>query len=133
MVTQVIIKGTTIRKYITFQVAQTLVQSMVMSHLDYGNSLLYGISEHLLTKLQRVQNAAGRVILEYTKYDHITPGLVKLHWLPIKYRILFKITMITYKAISNNQPKYLQQHVVIAYVICLIRDYCYRYFIMTNW
>ena len=101
-----------IRRYITFQVAQTLVQSMVMSHLDYGNSLLYGISEHLLTKLQRVQNAAARVILGYTKYDHITPGLVKLHWLPIKYRILFKIAMITYKVLSTNQPKYLRQLLV---------------------
>ena len=66
-----------------------------MSHLDYGNSLLYGISEQLLTKLQRVQNAAARVILGYAKHDHITPGLIELHWLPIRFRISFKITITT--------------------------------------
>lgn len=56
-----------IRKYVTREVAQTLIQSMVISHLDYGNSLLYGISVKLIKQLQRVQNAAARIILGYRK------------------------------------------------------------------
>ena len=102
-----------IRKYITTKVAQTLIQSMVISHIDYGNSLLYGISEQLLTKLQRVQNAAARVIRGYTKYDHISKGLMQLHWLPIRYRINVKIAVITYKVLSTNQPQYLRDLLVI--------------------
>ena len=102
-----------IRKFITTEVAQTLVQSMVISQLDYGNSLLYGISEHLLSKLQRVQNAAARIILGYRKYDHISSGLILLHWLPIKFRIKFKIALITYKVLSTNQPEYLRDLLVV--------------------
>ena len=97
-----------IRRYISTKVTQTLIQSMVMSHLDYGNSLLYGISEQLLSKLQRVQNAAARIVLGYNKRDHISEGLMQLHWLPIRYRIKFKIAMITYKVLSTNQPQYLR-------------------------
>lgn len=102
-----------IRKYITLEVAQTLVQSLVISHLDYGNGLLYGISEQLLTKLQRVQNAAARIILGYKKYDHISKGLIQLHWLPIRFRIKFKIAMITYKVLTTNQPQYLRDLLII--------------------
>ena len=102
-----------IRKYISTEVARTLIQSMVISHLDYGNSLLYGISDKLLAKLQRIQNAAARLILGYRKYDRITKGLFKLHWLPIRFRIKFKIAMITYKVLTTNQPQYLRDLLVV--------------------
>ncbi len=96
------------RKYITTQVAQTLVQSAVISHIDYANSLLYGINEYLLDKLQRAQNAAARLILGLKKYDNISAGLIKLHWLPIRHRIKFKIATITFKVLSTNEPIYLR-------------------------
>ena len=102
-----------IRRYITTNVAQTLIQSMVISHLHYGNSLLYGISQHLLTKLQLVQNAAARIILGYRKYDHISEGLMKLHWLPVRDRIKFKIAIITLKVLSTNQHRYLRDLLVV--------------------
>ena len=102
-----------IRKYITTEASQTLIQSMVVSHLDYGNSLLYGISDKLLAKLQRIQNAAARTILGYRKYDRISKGLFKLHWLPIRYRIKFKIAMITYKVLTTNHPQYLRDLLVL--------------------
>ena len=97
-----------IRKYLTVEAAKTLVHAMVTSHLDYSNSLLFGISNELLDRLQRVQNAAARVVLQIRKYDHITEGLKTLHWLPIKSRIVFKIAMITFKVLQTNQPKYLR-------------------------
>ena len=81
---------------------------MVISHLDYGISLLYGISVKLINKLQRVQNAAARIILGYRKFDRISAGLFELHWLPIKYRIDFKIATITFNVLSTNQPRYLR-------------------------
>ena len=97
-----------LRKFITKSVAKTLVQAVIISHLDYGNSMLYGISKHLLDKLQRVQNAAARLVLGYKKHDHITPGLIRLHWLPVRYRIQYKIATITYNVLSTNQPGYLR-------------------------
>ncbi len=53
-------------------------------------------------KLQMVQNAAARVLTRIRKYDHITPVLSTLHWLLIKYRIDFKIVLITYKALNSS-------------------------------
>ena len=79
-----------------------------MSHLDYSNSLLYGVSSDLLDRLQKVQNAAARVVLNIRKYDHITQGLRALHWLPIRSRIIFKLAVITFKVLRTEQPQYLR-------------------------
>ncbi len=113
-----------IRKYVTTEVAQTLVQSMVISRLDYGNSLLFGISDKLLIKLQRVQNTAARIILRLRKYDHISHGLMSLHWLPVRYRIKFKIAMITYKVLSTNQPVYLRELLTVQKNTRSLRSSC---------
>ena len=59
------------------------------------------------TKLQRVQNSAARLVYRESKFCHITPLLKKLHWLPITYRIRFKIALLTYKAIRGLAPPYL--------------------------
>ena len=66
--------------------------------MGYINSLLFGVPEYHLHKLQRVQNAAARPIFQESRFCHITPLLMSLHWLPVKYRIVFKITFITFKA-----------------------------------
>ena len=96
------------RKYLSQDVTKTPVYAAIISHIDYANSLLFGISKHLVDKLQRVQNAAARLILGYKKYDSISPGLIKLHWLPVRYRIRFKIATITFKVLSTNEPAYLR-------------------------
>ena len=59
--------------------------AFVSSRLDYCNSLLYGISDGLLSKLQTVQNTAARVVTGTRKFDHITPVLHQLHWLPVRH------------------------------------------------
>lgn len=102
-----------IRKFLDTVSMKTLVQAMVTSHLDYGNSLLYGINRQLLDKLQRVQNAAARLILGIPKHDHITTGLIKLHWLPVRQRIIFKIAVITFKVLNENEPVYLRELLVV--------------------
>ena len=71
------------------------------------NSLQFGISQHLLDKLQRVQNAASRLIHGYKRHESISPGIKKLHWLPVCYRIRFKIATITFQVLSTNEPGYL--------------------------
>ncbi len=76
---------------------------------DYCNALLGGCSACLINKLQMVQNAAARVLTRTRKYDHISPVMSTLHWLPIKYRIYFKILLITYKALNGLGPQYLSK------------------------
>ena len=72
-----------IRKHLTFDAAQLLVQALVTSKLDYCNSLLYGLAKKVIKQLQRVQNAAARVVTLSPKFCHITPVLANLHWLSI--------------------------------------------------
>ncbi|CAH3026191.1 unnamed protein product, partial [Porites evermanni] len=75
--------------------------------VDYCNSLLYGLPENQLNKLQRVQNMCARLICNESKYCHITPLLVDLHWLPVKFRIEFKILLIAFKIFKGLAPSYL--------------------------
>ena len=97
-----------IRKYLTVDAAQLLVHALVTSKLDYCNSLLYGSPKYLIKQLQRVQNAAARVVTVSPKFCHITPVLKNLHWLPIDLRIEFKILTITYKALHDLAPAYIK-------------------------
>lgn len=96
-----------IRKYLTVDAAQLLVHALVTSKLDYCNSLLYGLPKYLIKQLQRVQNAAARVVTVSPKFCRITPVLKDLHWLPIDLRIEFKILTITYKALHGLAPTYI--------------------------
>ena len=96
-----------IRFLIDAQTTEKLVHAFVTSRLDYCNSLLYGISKQQLQKLQSIQNAAARLITGTRKFEHITPILYKLHWLPVEQRIKFKIILITFKIITGKCPKYL--------------------------
>ena len=97
-----------IREYITQDQAEILVHAFITSRLDYCNSILYGVNSYLLDKLQHVQNAAARLITRTRKYDHITPVLRNLHWLPIRKRIDFKILLLVFKALQQKAPKYIQ-------------------------
>ena len=68
---------------------------------------------YLLTYLlQRVQNSLARAITQTSKYQHITPVLKDLHWLPITQRIEYKISLLTFKTIMNGQPSYLHQYLI---------------------
>lgn len=73
----------------------------------YCNAVLAGMSNSILTKIQFVQNSAARILSRSRSRDHITPVLEALHWLPIKFRIDFKILMLTYKALHGLAPTYL--------------------------
>jgi len=76
------------------------------------NSILIGLPATELDKLQRLQNTAARLVVRAKKNDHITPILKRLHWLPVRARIDFKILLITYKALNNLAPDYIKELVV---------------------
>ncbi len=96
-----------VRRNISKDHAKDLTNAFVTSHLDYGNSLLYGIHKKQIDRLQLVQNAAARVIDKKLKYDHITQTRKDLHWLPVIARPEFKILTFTWQALHNTAPGYL--------------------------
>ncbi len=87
--------------------AEKVVHAFMTSSLDHCNALLGGCPASSINKLQVVQNAAARVLTRSRKYDHITPILHSLHWLPIKFHISYKILLLTYKALNGSAPAYL--------------------------
>ena len=102
-----------IRKFIDEDMAKMMGSSMVGSRLDYCNSLLYGTSNANIDKLQRVQNSLARVVKLRGKFDHATSILAELHWLKIRYRIQYKVGILTYKAIAENKPSYLAELITV--------------------
>ena len=96
-----------IRKFLSNEAAQTLVHAYVMGKLDYCNSLLFGLPDKQIKKLRRVQNAAARLISYTPRFGHITPVLRTLHWLPIRFRIEFKMLVIIFKSIHGLSPVYI--------------------------
>jgi hypothetical protein len=99
-----------VRHSIDLNSAILLANSLVSSRLDYCNSLYYGLPEKSLNRLQQVQNSLARVVMpSCKKYDHIQPVLKKLHWLPIKKRIEYKLATLTFKVLASNQPSYLSE------------------------
>jgi hypothetical protein len=98
-----------LRRYLDPTSLECIVHAFVTSRLDYCNSLLCGLPSTLLARLQRVQNTAARILTGTPKYDHITPVLHSLHWLPVTKRIDFKILLLIFKVIHGQAPVYLQE------------------------
>ena len=96
-----------IRRYLLVSVAKTIATALVTSRLDYCNSLFHNIAIKDITKLQRVQNCLARVVTRSPRFTPSKPLLKSLHWLPVQYRIMFKMCTITYLALSSKQPSYL--------------------------
>ncbi|CAG2233232.1 unnamed protein product [Mytilus edulis] len=96
-----------IRSYLSKEATETLVLSLVISHLDYCNVILFGVSQTDLYKLQRIQNMCAKLVLNRSKYDSAKQALFDLHWLPIKARITFKILTYMYNCHVGNAPSYL--------------------------
>jgi len=75
----------------------SLVTSLVLTRLDYCNSVLVGLPANLLNRLQAVINAAARLICSARKSEHITPILMDLHWLRIQERIQYKLCVLVFQ------------------------------------
>ena len=92
---------------ITYQSAQTIVQALILSKLNYCNSLLVGTANTHLDKLQLILNMACRVIFNLHKYDHVSNQLKSLHWLKVHERIVYKIACLVYNCMHGLAPQYL--------------------------
>ncbi|KAI2657849.1 Protein angel [Labeo rohita] len=98
-----------LRPTLTLRDAEKLVHAFVSSRLDYCNALLIGIPNKSIQKLQHVQNCAARILMRVRKYEHITPILQSLHWLPISARIEYKVSLLTHQCIHGDAPMYLKE------------------------
>ena len=102
-----------IRKYLSVETAEILEHAFITNRVDYCNSLLYGLPMYQLNKLQRLRNAAARVVLMVPRLCHINLILLDLHWLPIRFRIQFKVTLFIFKALRGLAPQYLSNLLVV--------------------
>ena len=91
-----------LRPYLNMDAMKKLMSAFVLSRLDYCNSLFAGLSNDKITKLQRIQNNAARLVLKQPKRHHISPLLKDLHWLPIKARIDYKVALLCFKCLSKK-------------------------------
>ncbi|KAK6195688.1 hypothetical protein SNE40_001062 [Patella caerulea] len=96
-----------IRNLLDRATTEKLIHAFVSSKLEYCNSLLVGIPQNQLSKLQSVQNAAAKLISRSRKYDEVSPILYDLHWLKVEFRINFKIMLFVFKILSGHAPHYL--------------------------
>ena len=97
-----------IRPFLTQESAQLLIQTSVISKLDYCNSLLTGLPACTLKPLQLIQNAAARLVFNQPRFSHVTPLLRSLHWLPVAARTEYKTLMLVFKASKGMAPPYLR-------------------------
>ena len=99
-----------IRRHLPKPVAVVLANALVSSKLDYCNSLLRSLSSKDLHRLQCIQNSLARIVTKVSTRSHITPQLRNLHWLPIKYRCIFKTATMIYKYLHSGFPNYFHSH-----------------------
>ena len=96
-----------IKRYLGQSSTEQIIHALVTYRMDYCNSVLVGQSTSALAPLQRVQNAAARLLTNGRKFDHITPALMQLHWLPVKHRLIFKVCLLIFKCLHESAPSYL--------------------------
>jgi len=97
-----------LKPILSYKDLEIVLHAFVLTRLDYCNALYLGISDSLVGRLQRVQNAAARFLTNTKKRDHITPVLISLHWLPVKYRIQYKVLFFVFKALHDLAPEYIK-------------------------
>ena len=111
-----------IRNMLTDNACSQLIHVLVTFRIDYCNSLLYGLPDCSLSRLQRIMNTAARILCKIPKFDHITKILLDLHWLHIHQRILFKILILTYQAFHKIAPQYLCDLIIPYSNACNLRS-----------
>ena len=100
-----------IRRYLNFEAASTLINSFVMTRIDYYNSLFAAAPVHQSDQLQRVLNSAARLLLRVPKSDWELRNKIRdrLHWLRAPERVSYKLRTLVYKGLHNIAPSYLAE------------------------
>jgi hypothetical protein len=96
----------TIRKFIDRESTITLLHAFVLSRLDFCNSIFTSLSASSSARLQRVQNAAAHLVYTLPSRSHVTYLLKRLHWLPIRFRIQYKIALFVHNFFLSHVPTY---------------------------
>ena len=91
-----------IRHYPDLNSAKLLANALVSNPLDYCNSLLSGITDTDLTKLQHVQNWLAHVEMKSPLFARSVPLLCSFQWLPVKFRVDFKTCLLTYMTLQKK-------------------------------
>ena len=105
-----------IRRFLTRAAAENLIHALITSRLDFCNSLFAGLPSSAIKRLQAVQNAAARLLTGTRKFDHISPILHELHWLPVQQRVQYKILLLTFKALHNQSPNYISSLISVRHL-----------------
>jgi hypothetical protein len=97
-------------KLLPFDIARSIVNCFVISRIDYCNSLLANSPQCALNRLQRVMNAAARLVCRAGRRAHVSELLRdRLHWLRVPQRVDYKLCLLAYKALHGAAPSYLSE------------------------
>ncbi len=102
-----------VKPFLSHQDLEKAIHAFISSRLDYCNALYVGLNQSLISRLQLVQNTAARFLTGTSRREHITPVLSSLHWLPVRFRIDFKLLLFVFNAINNLAPSYLSEILTI--------------------
>ena len=98
-----------IKPVLSFIDLERVIHAFISTRLDYCNALYAGLNQGTISRLQLVQNAAAHLLTGTRRRDHITPVLASLHWLPVRFRIDFKILLFVFKSLNGLAPIYLSE------------------------
>ena len=102
-----------IKSVLSFSDLERAIHAFISTRLDYCNALYAGLNQASMARLQLVQNAAARLLTGTRKREHITPILASLHWLPVRFRVDFKILLFVFEALNNLAPLYLSEFIEV--------------------
>ena len=100
-----------VRRSLDTESTATLVHAFVTSRLDYCNILLARSPKTVIDKLQRVMNAAARIVSGTRKYDRSLTQLLlaELQWLDVVDWVSYKLGWMVYKCLHGQAPDYLSE------------------------
>uniref|UniRef100_A0A3P9IWS2 Reverse transcriptase domain-containing protein n=1 Tax=Oryzias latipes TaxID=8090 RepID=A0A3P9IWS2_ORYLA len=102
-----------VRPFLSQASAEILIHAFITSRINYCNALLSGAKRNTINRLQLVQNSAARLLTRTRKKEHITPILKSLHWLPVSFRIDFKVLLLVYKSLHGTGPSFLSDLLLV--------------------
>ena len=111
-----------IRNRLDRSTAETIIRAFIISRIDYCNSIYHGMTAVSLVPLKRILHTAARVITLTRRFDHITPALRDLHWLPIPHRAAYKIVCIVFQCLNGCAPAYLCEQLTYCHSDRLYRE-----------